>query len=122
MRCMYYSRHPMKALVVSDIHSNLEALTAVIDDAGRNGGFDEVWALGDLVGYGPDPSACIELLRQHGADKRLEQRWAAGEAQAAEPLDRRCQQFVPPGQSVEWLKVEVGAKDAPHLCLKRLPL
>ena len=67
MRCMYYSRHPMKALVVSDIHSNLEALTAVIDDAGRNGGFDEVWALGDLVGYGPDPSACIELLRQHGA-------------------------------------------------------
>ena len=31
MRWMYYSRHPMKALVVSDIHSNLEALTAVID-------------------------------------------------------------------------------------------
>ena len=46
----------MKALVVSDIHSNLEALTAVIDDTGRNGGFDQMWALGDLVGYGPGPS------------------------------------------------------------------
>ena len=57
----------MKALVVSDIHSNLEALESVIGDASRNGGFDEVWALGDLVGYGPDPSACIELLRQHDA-------------------------------------------------------
>ena len=64
---MYYSRHPMKALVVSDIHSNLEALTAVIDDAGRSGGFDEMWALGDLVGYGPDPAACIELLQHHDA-------------------------------------------------------
>lgn len=57
----------MKALIVSDIHSNLEALTTVIADAGRNGGFDEVWALGDLVGYGPDPGACIELLREHDA-------------------------------------------------------
>ena len=57
----------MKTLVVSDIHSNLEALTAVIDDATGEGGFDEMWALGDLVGYGPDPAACIELLRQHDA-------------------------------------------------------
>ncbi len=57
----------MKALIVSDIHSNLEALTTVIGDVVRNGGFDEMWALGDLVGYGPDPAACIELLRQHDA-------------------------------------------------------
>ena len=67
MRCMYYSRHGMKALIVSDIHSNLEALTTVIDDANGSGGFDETWALGDLVGYGPDPAACIDLLRQHDA-------------------------------------------------------
>ena len=57
----------MKALILSDIHSNLEALTTVIDDANGNGGFDELWALGDLVGYGPDPAACIDLLRQHDA-------------------------------------------------------
>lgn len=57
----------MRALVVSDIHSNLEALTAVIDDADSSGGFDEVWSLGDLVGYGPDPAAVIDLLRRHDA-------------------------------------------------------
>lgn len=50
----------MRYLVLSDIHSNLEALEAVVNDAGP---FDEVWCLGDVVGYGPDPNACVELLR-----------------------------------------------------------
>lgn len=50
----------MRYLVLSDIHSNLEALQAVLDDAGP---VDEIWCLGDLVGYGPDPNACVELLR-----------------------------------------------------------
>ena len=55
----------MKALIVSDVHSNLEALTSVIEDAARRSGFDEVWSLGDLVGYGPDPAAVIDLIREH---------------------------------------------------------
>ena len=55
----------MKALIVSDVHSNLEAFLAVIADAENRGGFDEIWSLGDLVGYGPDPSACVELLRSY---------------------------------------------------------
>ena len=50
----------MRCLVLSDIHSNLEALEAVLDDAGQ---VDLVWCLGDTVGYGPDPNACVELLR-----------------------------------------------------------
>ena len=54
----------MRALILSDVHSNLEALQAVMEDAQRRGGFDIVWLLGDLVGYGPDPSACLEVL--HG--------------------------------------------------------
>ena len=58
----------MRALIVSDIHANLEALEAVIADAltnarGQRGGFDCVWCLGDMVGYGPDPSECLRLLR-----------------------------------------------------------
>ena len=53
----------MRALIVSDIHSNLAALTAVAADAAARGGFDEVWCLGDIVGYGPEPGACIEWLR-----------------------------------------------------------
>ena len=52
----------MRALIVSDIHANLEALEAVIADAQRRGGFDAVWCLGDSVGYGPDPEACLDLL------------------------------------------------------------
>lgn len=54
----------MRALIVSDIHSNLEALEAVLRHAERNGGFDRVWCLGDMVGYGPDPSACLRRLRE----------------------------------------------------------
>ena len=55
----------MKALIVSDIHSNLEAFQAVVEAAQRHSGFDEIWSLGDLVGYGPDPSACVDLLRSY---------------------------------------------------------
>ena len=50
----------MRILLVSDIHSNFAALDAVINDAGA---FDQVWCLGDLVGYGPGPNECIERLR-----------------------------------------------------------
>ncbi|MGE5262188.1 MAG: metallophosphoesterase family protein [Acidobacteriota bacterium] len=50
----------MRILLVSDIHSNLAALDAVIKDAGH---FDGIWCLGDIVGYGPQPNECIERLR-----------------------------------------------------------
>lgn len=45
--------------VVSDIHGNLEALTAVLADATSNGA-DAVYNLGDLVGYGPNPVECVQ--------------------------------------------------------------
>jgi predicted phosphodiesterase len=54
----------MKYLIIADIHSNLEAFEAVLEDAQNHGGFGHTWCLGDVVGYGPDPSACIKLLRQ----------------------------------------------------------
>jgi diadenosine tetraphosphatase ApaH/serine/threonine PP2A family protein phosphatase len=56
----------MRALILSDIHSNLEALAAVLDDAEGRGGFDEIWCLGDFVGYGPDPGPCLERVRRYG--------------------------------------------------------
>jgi diadenosine tetraphosphatase ApaH/serine/threonine PP2A family protein phosphatase len=46
--------------VVADIHANLAAFEAVI---GAWGEIDEVWCLGDLVGYGPDPNECVARLR-----------------------------------------------------------
>jgi len=51
----------MVYLIISDIHSNLTALNAVLADAGS---FDRIWCLGDLTGYGPDPNECIERLRE----------------------------------------------------------
>lgn len=50
----------MRTLILSDIHANLDALEAVLDDAAP---FDQVWCLGDLVGYGPDPNECIERVK-----------------------------------------------------------
>ena len=55
----------MRCAVLADIHSNLEALEAVFRDIEVKGGVDEVWCLGDIVGYGPEPAECIKLLREH---------------------------------------------------------
>lgn len=51
----------MRILVMSDIHANYTALKAVLKDAGK---VDETWCLGDLVGYGPDPNAVVEEVRE----------------------------------------------------------
>lgn len=50
----------MRALVVSDIHGNLQALQAVLAHAGT---FDELWNLGDIVGYGANPNEVIDTVR-----------------------------------------------------------
>ncbi len=50
----------MRILIISDIHATRTALERVIEDAGD---FDATWCLGDLVGYGPDPNECIEIIR-----------------------------------------------------------
>lgn len=58
----------MRYAVFSDIHANLEALEAVlakIEEIAQQEPVDEIWFLGDLVGYGPNPNECIEKLREH---------------------------------------------------------
>src|SRR5688500_13306705 len=52
----------VKALI-SDIHSNLEALTAVLADIQKQN-VSEIYCLGDIVGYGPNPRECIDLVMQ----------------------------------------------------------
>jgi predicted phosphodiesterase len=56
----------VKLAVVSDIHGNRHAFEAVLD-AVRDSDADELWCLGDLVGYGGDPDACVQLAREHAA-------------------------------------------------------
>ncbi len=54
----------MKVAILSDIHGNRHAFEAVLADVARQEA-QEVWCLGDLVGYGADPDACVELARDH---------------------------------------------------------
>lgn len=51
----------MKRALISDIHSNLEALEAVLADI-RAQGITEIYCLGDIIGYGPNPCECIDLV------------------------------------------------------------
>lgn len=51
----------MRVLLVSDIHSNIEALTAVIEAADMTR-FDAVWCAGDVTGYGPNPDECVKYF------------------------------------------------------------
>jgi putative phosphoesterase len=51
----------MRIAIISDIHGNFDALTALPRD------YDELWVLGDLVNYGPEPKAVIEFVRENAA-------------------------------------------------------
>ena len=89
----------MRALAVADIHANLAAFEAVLADAASYGGFDAIWCLGDIVGYGPEPAACIELLREqaHAA--------IAGNHDLAVIERLSTAEFNPSGQAaIEWTK------------------
>lgn len=55
----------MQYAIIADIHANMPAFTAVLNDARQHGGFEELWCLGDVVGYGPDPGECISLLKEY---------------------------------------------------------
>ncbi|MHC4788564.1 MAG: metallophosphoesterase family protein, partial [Planctomycetota bacterium] len=48
--------------LISDVHGNLEALQAVLDEIGDA---ETICCVGDVVGYGPNPNECCELLRQY---------------------------------------------------------
>jgi diadenosine tetraphosphatase ApaH/serine/threonine PP2A family protein phosphatase len=57
----------MRYAIFTDIHANLEALEAVLakmDQLSQDDPIDQIWFLGDLVGYGPNPNECIDKLRE----------------------------------------------------------
>jgi predicted phosphodiesterase len=53
----------MRIAIISDIHSNLEALTKALETIDQRP-IDEIICLGDIVGYGANPNECVELIRQ----------------------------------------------------------
>ena len=82
----------MRYAILSDIHGNLEALDAVLADAGSRA--DAVLCLGDIVGYGADPAACLERIaaraeavvagnHDHGVAGLLDLAWFNDWARAA---------------------------------------
>src|ERR687896_446314 len=56
----------MRVAIASDIHGNKHAFQAVIAAAEADGA-EELWCLGDLVGYGAEPDACVALAADHCA-------------------------------------------------------
>src|SRR5512147_1702025 len=53
----------VRRALISDIHGNLEALEVVLDDI-KSQGISEIYCLGDIIGYGPNPRECIDLVMQ----------------------------------------------------------
>lgn len=53
----------MRIGIISDVHGNLEALQAVLADIDSKG-VDKIISLGDIIGYGPDPVACVDLVEK----------------------------------------------------------
>jgi diadenosine tetraphosphatase ApaH/serine/threonine PP2A family protein phosphatase len=53
----------VRTAIISDIHGNLEALRTVLADIDRRG-VDEIVCLGDILGYGPDPLECVDLVAE----------------------------------------------------------
>lgn len=51
----------MRIAVLADIHSNQEALEAVLEEVKSA---EEIWCLGDIVGYGPNPNECCEIIKE----------------------------------------------------------
>ncbi|MFZ2362339.1 MAG: metallophosphoesterase family protein [Anaerolineae bacterium] len=91
----------MRVLVISDVHANLTALDEVLADAssvewlGRTG-FDAIWSLGDIVGYGPWPNECIARLQQFDGHLRVagNHDWAALGRLDVEEFNREARKMV----------------------------
>lgn len=54
----------MAMAIISDVHANAEALRTVLADI-KSRPIDRIICLGDIIGYGPDPVECVDLVRQH---------------------------------------------------------
>jgi diadenosine tetraphosphatase ApaH/serine/threonine PP2A family protein phosphatase len=105
----------MRYAILGDIHSNLAAFEAVLSDADDRGGFDKIWCLGDVVGYGPDPNECIERLRQ------LEHVCIAGNHDWAAIGNMDTADFNPVAAlACKWTAQQLTAKNIDYL--KSLPL
>ncbi len=101
----------MRIALLSDVHSNLVALDAVLDHVGA---VDAVWHLGDIVGYGPDPDGVVARLDQVGAVG------VRGNHDAAAIGGDEIEQFNPDARAaMAWTRAAIA--DATRAWLAALP-
>jgi predicted phosphodiesterase len=99
----------LKVLLLADIHANAAALEAVLRDA-ESRSFEEVWCLGDAVGYGPDPNESVQLLRS------LEPKMVVGNHDCAVLEKLSMTEFNPDAQSAcIWTRHELDPPGAEYL-------
>lgn len=104
----------MRLAILGDVHANLEALEAVVQE-GRRLGVDRWVQTGDVVGYGADPSACIRVLQDLGAVVCL------GNHDAAVLGTLATDYFNPYARAaVEWTREQLTAEELDYL--GQLPL
>lgn len=104
----------MRYAILSDIHSNWEALQAVLADSRRQQ-IDQYLCCGDIVGYGADPGACIAKLREIGA------LCVAGNHDWAVAGRLDASYFIPEGlEAVNWTRNQIGIEAIQFLA--ELPL
>ncbi|MFO0943367.1 MAG: metallophosphoesterase family protein [Pirellulales bacterium] len=101
----------VRRAIVSDIHGNLEALKTVLADV-RAQGCTQIMCLGDIVGYGPEPNACIDLAKTFDATIIGNHDLAAlfdpeGFSNTAE-------------QAIMWTRKQLESGDTPENCYNRL--
>ena len=97
----------MKRLWIADVHANLPAFEAVLQNAGT---VDEIVFLGDIVGYGPHPSACIDLL------KHLQPKAVLGNHDASVlALGRRAARYSRPVNWDEWTHDQLNDSQLSYL-------
>jgi len=105
----------MQTAILADIHGNLMALDAVLRDIHYRSGMDQIWSLGDIVDYGPEPQKCLERMRQSGIIN------IAGNHEYAIVDKMDLSQFQPAVAPVtRWTKEQLHDDDI--LYLKGLPL
>ena len=106
----------MKLALFADIHSNLEAITACLDHATALGAQRYAF-LGDLVGYGADPVAVLDLIERHAAEGAvvvLGNHNAAALGRPDDTLSSHAQ------ATIDWTRAQLGDKH--RAFLSRLPL
>lgn len=95
--------------VISDIHGNLEALGAVLRDVPE--GVEEVYCLGDVVGYGADPDGCCDVVREAGMPLI-----SGNHDRAVTDLGTDLEWFNPvAAAAVRWTREHLSAKNADFL-------